>query len=82
MRYLNRIDSGKTRIGIAPSRKIKKAVQRNKVKRRVREILNQYQPLITDGLDLVVNIKKDAVSADFYDLKKDFEHLLKKSRLI
>ena len=82
LRCLKKTDYGKTRIGIAPSRKIKKAVERNKLKRRVREIFRQYQYLIKDGIDLVINIKADAITASFYILKKDFEHLLKKSRLI
>ncbi len=80
LRCLKRNDSGRTRIGIAPSRRIKKAVERNKMKRRVRELFQQ-QHMIKEGMDLVLNIKAEATTASFYDLKKDFEELLKKSRL-
>lgn len=82
LRCLKRLDSGKTRVGIAPSRKVKTAVERNKLKRRVRELHRQYECLIKDGMDLVVNIKIKALDVGFITLKKDFEYLLKKSGLI
>ena len=54
----------------------------NKLKRRVRELHRQYECLIKDGMDLVVNIQIKALDVDFFTLKKDFEYLLKKSGLI
>ena len=81
LRCLQRKTPGSTRIGIAPSRKINKAVQRNKIKRRVREMFSQQKCHIKEGMDLVINIKAEALTASFNDLKKDFEYLLQKSRL-
>lgn len=82
LRCLKRSDSGNTRVGIAPSRKIRTAIERNKIKRRVRELYREYQDLIESGMDLVFNIRTNALSVSFFTLKKDFEYLLKKSRLI
>ncbi len=78
---LKRDKKGNTRIGIVPSRKISKAVLRNKLKRRIREIFKLYKKNIKDSYDLVLNTRVEAVNASFEDLKKDFEHLIKKSRL-
>lgn len=72
---------GSTRIGIVPSRRIKKAVLRNKLKRRIREIFKQHSKKIKDGYDLVINTRGDAVNASFEELKKDFDYLIKKSQL-
>lgn len=82
LRCLEKSDSADTRVGIAPSRKIRTAVERNKIKRRVRELYREYKHLVKDGMDLVFIIKFNALSVSFFTLKKDFEYLLKKSRLI
>lgn len=79
---LKRDDQKSTRLGIVPSRKIKKAVLRNKLKRRIREIFKQYSKNIKNSYDLVLNTRSEAVNASFEDLKKDFEYLIKKSRLV
>ena len=68
------------RESVLPSRKLKSR-ERNKIKRRVREIFSQQRHQIKDGMDLVLNIKAKALTANYYDLKKDFEYILKKSRL-
>ncbi|MFW0967151.1 MAG: ribonuclease P protein component [Thermacetogeniaceae bacterium] len=78
---LKRDDQKSTRLGIVPSRKIKKAVLRNRLKRRIREIFKQYSKHIKKSYDLVLNTRNDAINASFEDLKKDFEHLIKKSQL-
>jgi len=78
---IKRDDQKSTRLGIVPSRKIKKAVLRNKIKRRIREIFRQYIKNIKQGYDLVLNTRSEAVDANFEDLKKDFEYLIKKSQL-
>ena len=64
-----------------PSRIIRKAVLRNKLKRRIREIFKQYREKIKKGYDLVLNTRSEAINASFEELKKDFEYLIKKSQL-
>ena len=78
---LKRDDQKSTRLGIVPSRKIRKAVLRNKLKRRIREIFKQYREKIKKGYDLVLNTRSEAINASFEELKKDFEYLIKKSQL-
>ncbi|HHW28530.1 MAG TPA: ribonuclease P protein component [Syntrophomonadaceae bacterium] len=78
---LKRDDQKSTRLGIVPSRKIKKAVLRNRLKRRIREIFKQYSKNIKRSYDLVINTRSEAVNASYEDLKKDFEYLIKKSQL-
>ncbi|MFN3967233.1 MAG: ribonuclease P protein component [Endomicrobiia bacterium] len=45
------------RIGIVVSRKVGKAVKRNKIKRRLREIFRLNKHLLKPGFDIVVNAK-------------------------
>ena len=81
LRTLKRSDTGSTRFGIAPSRKIKGAVQRNKIKRRVREICHQQKNQINDGFDLVINIRRESLQVSYWELKKDLEYLFQKSSI-
>lgn len=60
------------RVGFTVSRKVGKAVIRNKVKRRLKELVNQIYPLfLLKGFDIVFIAKSSAVYAPFKDLKED-----------
>lgn len=67
---------GAVRIGFTVPRALGKAVQRNRIRRRVREA---FRPLLA-GLalpaDLVVNPRKSAREAPFLDLRKEAQRML------
>lgn len=50
-----------SRFGVSVGRKIGNAVTRNRVKRTVREALDQLEPKMVDGLDYVVLARADVV---------------------
>ena len=68
-----------TRYGFAVSRRVGKAVVRNRVKRRLRELLRQAA--LRTGWDIVVIARGPAAQADYKGLKKSVEELLIKARL-
>ncbi len=70
---------GFSRYGFSVSKRVGKAVTRNKVKRRLREIL-RLTPL-EEGWDIIFIARPRVATADYADLKKSVEMLLSRARL-
>ncbi|MCA9601365.1 MAG: ribonuclease P protein component [Polyangiales bacterium] len=62
--------SGRTpRLGITVSKKVSaKSVQRNRVKRLVREVFRRHRDLVPEGVDLVFVAKASAVGLGYEDV--------------
>jgi ribonuclease P protein component len=54
------------------SKRVGGAVDRNKTRRRLREIIRAVRPQLTSGFDIVVVAKSSAASASFDDLKAEW----------
>jgi len=67
---------GYSRFGLTTPRKLGKAHERNRVKRRVREILRTSRPLIPAGFDFVVNPRRSAGDLEFQELRAELVNLL------
>lgn len=67
------------RYGIIVSSRISKsAVQRNILKRKIRNILRDLTPTFYKGLDIVVITKQDSLKINFPKLKESLSELLLK----
>lgn len=83
--FIIRNNENKNRIGIAVSSKIAGAVQRNKIKRLIRE---NYRLLIRNkilkGYDFVFvwNKNKNPKEANYKEIKKDFENIFKRTGIL
>jgi ribonuclease P protein component len=73
----NGLDS--TRYGLTVSRRVGKAVVRNRVKRRLREILRRMN--LPPGWDLIFIARNPAASADFNTLGRSVGNLLVRAGL-
>jgi ribonuclease P protein component len=56
---------GGLRVGFTVGRALGGAVQRNRMKRRLREAVRLAQPLVEVNVDVVVNPKKSLLTTDF-----------------
>jgi len=71
-----------SRFGFVVSTKIsKKAVERNKIRRRLREIIRLELPRILPGYDVLIAARKDVIKLNYKDLRDQVLELLHKARL-
>ncbi len=71
--------TGLSRVGFSVSRRVGKAVIRNRVKRRLKEIVRQRD--IAGSWDIVITARAPAAQASYRELERAMEQLLKRARL-
>lgn len=76
------MDGKNSRVGFAVGKKVGNAVARNKIKRRLRAIMQGQAGRIVPGFDVIVGAKKRSVTASFRDLEEDVCRVLKYSGLL
>jgi ribonuclease P protein component len=69
-----------SRYGFAVTKKVGKAVQRNRLKRLLREIV-RLQPL-KSGWDIVFIVRREAVTADYHQMERGVIKLLTRAQLL
>ncbi len=67
-------------LGITVSRKVRTAVQRNRAKRRVREVVRLNADKIPQGVEIVCIAHPEVVGAPFERLVEEFLHQLRAVR--
>ncbi|WP_206831336.1 ribonuclease P protein component [Alicyclobacillus fructus] len=73
----------RVRVGFSISRKVGKAVVRNRLKRLLRAIFQRYLDELRDqSVDVVVVCRANAAEADFHALEREVARLLKKAKLL
>jgi ribonuclease P protein component len=70
------------RFGIVTSRRVGGAVQRNRVRRRLREILRQAQGAIMRGVWVVLVARPAAAVAEFAEMRADWQRLAERSAIL
>ena len=70
--YCRRNRLGVHRLGITVSTKLGKAVHRNKIRRRLKEIFRLNSHRLENGWDIVVVAKQMSRGSDYHELEADF----------
>ena len=73
---------GPTRTGLITSRRVGGAVVRNRVRRRLREIVRLNRPALINNAWMVVIARHTAAGASFADLQSEWTRLARKAGLL
>lgn len=70
-----------TRVGFVVSKKVGKAVIRNRVKRRLRGMWREIMPGLKGTFDIVINARPSISESSCEELREDLLYTLKKAKL-
>lgn len=80
--YVRKNGLDETRAGFTVSKKIGKAITRNKIRRRMKEIYRLNLKEIKPGYDLVFIPKKNIIDISYRELESAMIHIMKISGLV
>jgi len=78
---LSKASESAARIGIITSGRIGGAVARNRVRRRMREIVRVERSRLLTGIWLVIVARRPAVEADFNELRAEWQQLSRRAAI-
>lgn len=74
--------TGRNQVGVTVSKKLGKAVVRNRVRRRLREVYRLNEQRFAPGWDIVVVARSRCISADFEKLTGAYLSLAEKAGIL
>lgn len=81
--YWNPNNKDNNRYGFSISKRIGKAVVRNKLKRRLKEIIRtDIESNYSKGYDIIIIARNPVNSLDFHGIKKDLKKLYRRAGLV
>ena len=80
--YARKNRSEQNRVGVTVSKKLGKAVVRNRVRRRLREVYRLHEEQFAPGWDIVVVARSRCVDADFGNLTHAYLSLAEKAGIL
>lgn len=79
--FIKTNDYNYNRFGFTAAKKIKKAVNRNIIRRRLKEITRKNEYNLKEGYDIVLMARVNSVESDYRSLEASFIRLMKRKNL-
>ena len=70
------------KIGFSVTKKVGKAVKRNKARRRLREIIKKQLPNLKQNYNIIIVAKDNILDFSFKEIEMDIAYLLNKLQLV
>lgn len=80
--FVKKNNFGYNRFGFTAAKKIKKAVSRNVIRRRLKEIVRLNERNFKEGYDIVIMARVNAIESDYKNLEKSFNKLMRRKSLL
>lgn len=78
---LDRPEEKEFRVGLSVSKRIGKAVVRNRIKRYIRQVFLEEKDNIRTGRDYVIIARKPAAEMNYHEVRKSLLHLFRKVKI-
>jgi ribonuclease P protein component len=79
--YIKKNDLGYSRLGVSVSKKVGKSVVRNRIKRRIKEIVRTNFDFVKNGWDIVFSVRPLSINLDYSTMETEVKTLLKRGRI-
>lgn len=76
------VENSPSRVGFVTSRQVGPAVVRNRVRRRLREIVRQRQQELREGFWIVLVARRDAAIASYDELEHEWLRLATRASIL
>jgi ribonuclease P protein component len=70
-----------TRVGLTVGKVIGKAHERNRIKRRMREVLRRHVDLLSPSFDLILHPRRSVLTIEFAKLEAEVVRILEQARV-
>jgi len=80
--WRKRPEPGLFRLGVSASKKLGGAVVRNRMRRRVKEIVRLNADRLPEQTDLIIIVRKPALDLTYRETERSILHVLKKAGLL
>ena len=74
------VEKTRTRVGLTVGKVIGKAHERNRIKRRMRDIVRRHLDLLPPGCDLILHPRRTVLSIEFAKLETELVRILKQAQ--
>ncbi|SDN62299.1 ribonuclease P protein component [Fictibacillus solisalsi] len=78
---LEKNDQPHLRLGLSVSKRVGKAVTRNRIKRVVKEIFMKHEEEIASNRDYIVIARNPTADMDYFEMEKSLLHVLQRAGL-